>query len=57
MNRKITIAIWLVTFGVSIGSFAHKLFCGHFDTERLTVIFLIGVVIMQHKQLMDMEAK
>jgi len=55
MNRKIIIVIWLVTFGVSVGSFVHKLFCGHFDMERLNTIFLIGLVIMQHKQLMDME--
>lgn len=55
MNRKIIIAIWLVTFGVSVGSFTHKLFCGHFDMERLNTILLIGLLIMQQKQLMDME--
>jgi hypothetical protein len=55
MNRKIIIAIWLVTFGVSVGSFAHKLFCGHFDMERLNTILLIGFLIILQKQLMDME--
>ncbi len=55
INRKAITAMWLVGFGISLSSFVRSLLFGYFDVERLNTTLLIGVIVMQHKQLIDLE--